>query len=81
MGSYNNNGNASYTYNTDTTPTRKTIKMRFNSSPAMMKKLENDPEVGTIHVDGMFIYADVGVNSPLAGDQKPKQHTVDIVYN
>lgn len=81
MGVYNNNGNASYTYNTDSSPTRKTVKMRFAASQAKLQELESDPEVGTIHMDGMFIYADVGVNSPIAKGQKVSNHTVEVVYN
>lgn len=57
--------NNAITYDTTTNLTKKTIKMRFKNNNKIINELERDPEVGTIWVDGDYVYADVGLKSKL----------------
>lgn len=66
-------------YNTGTTPTKKTIKMRFNYDIKLLRKLEADPEVMTIHCDNSMIYADIGYDSEFVTSKPAADYSVEIV--
>lgn len=68
-----------YTYEFKPTSTKKTVKKVFHYDHQLFNKLENDPEVMTMVVNGGMIYADIGYDSEFVTEEDKQTFGVTII--